>query len=106
MAQTANDKTFAELEAKHGECARLEVAGKMYVFRALTLEEFEDYQARARKTDVPGPLNREVSQVALVHPALEDLQALFKSKPAVAASVSDELVRMAGATIEFTVKKG
>lgn len=103
---TEEDKIFADLEAKHGECARLEVGGKLYVFRALSLEEFEDYQARARKVDVPGPMNREVAQIACVHPSLEELQALLRSKPAVSTLISDELVRMAGATIEFTVKKG
>jgi hypothetical protein len=102
---TPNDQKFGELERQHGECARLDVGGKMYVFRSLKLDEFEDYQDRARKADRPGPVNREVTQLALVHPTLEELQTLFNSKPAVASVVSDQLVRMAGAGIEFTVKK-
>ena len=107
MVQTENDKIFTELEAKHGECARLDVNGKMFVFRALSLDEFEDYHARARKAEVPGPINREFAQIALVHPAtLDDLRALFARKPATPSIISDKLVAMAGAEIEFTTKKG
>jgi hypothetical protein len=101
-----NDKLFAELEQQHGECGRLDVNGKMFVFRALSLEEFEDYHARARAADVQGPINREFAQIALVHPTLEELQALLRSKPALSLRISDKLTAMAGAEIEFTVKKG
>lgn len=104
---SVHDAKFKELEAEHGECARLEVAGKMYVFRALSLEDFEDYQERCRKPDARiSVLNREIAQLALVHPTLDELRELFARKPVLPAKVSDELVRMAGADIEFTVKKG
>jgi len=106
MAQTENDKVFAELEAKHGECARLDFEGKLYAWRALTQDEFEEYRRRASKegADIP-VLNRELAQTSLVHPSLEEAQKFFQRKPIIPAKVSDKLAQMAGAEIEFTTKK-
>jgi hypothetical protein len=92
----------------HGDCAPFKVGGQLFVFRPLTQDEFEDFQARAGKKDAePGPLNRECCQTALVHPATIDaLQRVFQVKPGFAALASASIMQLSIADIEVVVKKG
>jgi hypothetical protein len=103
--KSANEIKFDELEATHGRCAQVEIAGRLYVFRAPTLDEWEDYQDSLGKKR-RGVCFRELSQLTCVHPTLEELQALFASLPAIATRIADAVSDLAGADIELTVKKG
>lgn len=90
---------------EHGDCAAFTVRGKLFVFRPLELDEFETFQARAKKTE-PGPLNRECCQTALVHPTLDELKEAFESAPGLAAVAATAIMQMAMASVEIVVKKG
>jgi|SRR5690606_3562591 len=102
----ANAAKLEELQRAHGNCAHVEVGGKLYVFRAPSLEEWEDYQEKLAKGRVRGACFRELAQVTCVHPEVEDLQALFERIPAIATRIADAVSDLAGADIELTVKKG
>jgi hypothetical protein len=91
----------------HGDCAPFKAGGKLYVFRPLTLDEFEDFQVRAGKKDAePGAMNRECCQKALVHPELEDLKKLFELKPGFASLASTAIMQLSIADVEVVAKKG
>jgi hypothetical protein len=96
---------IGELQRQHGRIAHVEVDGKLYVFRCPTLDEWEDHQERVGKVR-RGPLLRELAQSTCVHPDLEQLQGLFQAHPGVTARIGDVVAELAGADIEFTVKKG
>lgn len=101
----AVDPRIAELEAKHGQVVAFTVGGKLFVFRALDSDEFEDFQARA-KTAQPGPINRECCQVALVHPTVEEFDEMRKAVPGFPGVAAQAIMEMAFSGIERAVKKG
>jgi len=96
---------LAELIREHGMCAHLEVGGQLFVFRAPTLEEWEDYQDKLVKR-TRGVCFRELAQVTCVYPSVDELQKLFERVPAVATRIADAVSDLAGADLELTVKKG
>lgn len=111
MAATKSKVTIDPIIQKamdeHGDCVALKVAGKPYVFRPLTLDEFESFQARGKKDNADlGALNREAAQTTLVHPSLEELQATFQSKPGLASLVGRALTDLTVSDIELAAKKG
>lgn len=103
-AKPAHADKIAELQAKHGRVAHVVVDGKLYVFRAPTLDEWEDHQERITKVR-RGALLRELAQATCVHPDLDQLKALFAAYPGVSARIGDAVADLAGADIELTVKK-
>jgi hypothetical protein len=99
-------KQIEELEAKHGRgCHLTTEGGKLLFFRALTLDEYEDYQDRLGKGK-RGPILREMAQVTCVNASPEELSTEFQKTPALAGRVSDALAELAGGDLEVTVKKG
>jgi hypothetical protein len=102
------DPIVAKAMADHGDCAPFSVGGKLFVFRPLTLDEFEDFQARAGKKDAePGALNRECCLKALVHPTeVGELQRVFEAKPGFASLASTAIMQLSIADVEVVVKKG
>lgn len=103
--KSTNQQKLEELQAKHGRIAHVEVDGKLFAFRAPSLDEWEDYLESLTKKR-RGVCHRELAQVVLAHPALEDLQALFQSQPGITARIGDAVAELAGNDIEVTVKKG
>lgn len=104
-AANANATKLADLTSKHGRLAHVEVEGKLFAFRTPTLDEWEDYQDALQKKR-RGVCFRELAQVTLVHPSIEDLQALFNTMPALPTSIADALADLAGLDVEVTAKKG
>lgn len=102
---SSNETKLTELGSQHGRVAHVELDGKLYVFRAPTLDEWEDFQEALGKKR-HGACFRELAQVTLVHPTLEDLQAMFQAHPGITARIGDAVGDLAGADIEVTVKKG
>lgn len=104
---TQNALKLEEIQQKHNaRVAHVEVNGKLYVFRAPSLEEWEDHQERLMKAPRRGPVLRELAQITLAHPTLEELQELFAIYPGIMARIGDAVAELAGADIELTVKKG
>lgn len=105
MSESANDAAFEELVKEHGNCARLDLDGKLYAFRTPTLEEWEEYQDRINNPKRPkGASFRELIQTTCVT-SLEDTQALLKRRPAVAQPIAAAVCELAGIDVEVTVKK-
>lgn len=107
ITKSTNQQKLEELQAANGRVAHVEVDGKLYVFRAPSLDEWEDFQenmggGKKRR----GVCFRELAQQTLVHPTLDELQALFQAHPGLTARIGDAVGELAGADIEVTVKKG
>lgn len=106
-AKVTVDPIIEKAIAEHNDCAALTVGGKLFVFKPLSLDEFEDFQARsAGKNAPPGPLNRECCQTALVHPDLTALQEAFERAPGFATMAATAIMQMSISGVEIVVKKG
>lgn len=103
--RSASAIKLEELQREHGRVASAEIQGQLYVFRAPTLEEWEEYQDGLGKRP-RGACFRELSQVTCVHPSVGELQELFDRLPGIGARIADAVADLAGADIELTVKKG
>jgi hypothetical protein len=115
MAKQDNSALLAELKLKHdGNIVHCTMkGGQLLVFRAPTLEEWEDYQGRLVKDrSKMGAANRELCQRTAVYPApaadgsTPELQGAFERAPMLASQVTDQLGDLAAGAIEGTVKKG
>lgn len=106
MAKKPEAESTAVIKARDefGKCVAIVVNGREFVFKPLELEEFEDFQQRA-KTAPTGALNRECCMAALVSPALSELQEAFRAAPGFAAVASQAIMQMAFDGIEVKVKK-
>jgi len=98
-----------ELKEKYGELAQASIDGVTYAFRCPKQDEFEEYQAavtRARdRKSMAGPHYRQLANQCCVTHNHEELDKLFQARPAAPIKICDVLAEMAGADIEFTVKK-
>jgi hypothetical protein len=102
-----NATKLRELEAQYGGrlASTVSADGKLLAFRCPTLDEWEDYQDALGKKR-RGVCFRELAQVCVVYPTLEELQAVFEREPALATRISDGISSLAGLEAEVTVKKG
>ena len=107
------EEKLAELRSKHGEVVTIETPFGDFAFRTPTLEDWERHQEKIKKSLMPNSKesmsasNREIAQMSLVDSTqLQDLKTLFSKRPASAAMIIEKLGELAGADIEFVVKKG
>lgn len=97
-----------ELAAQFGQVAHaVAPSGKLLVFRCPTLDEWEDHQenmgsGKKRR----GACFRELAQLVVVEPTLEELQQEFTRSPGLPVRIHDGIAELVGAEVEFTVKKG
>lgn len=99
-----NNETLKELKEKHGEIVSAVIEGALYAFKTPTQEHFEDYQSKLQEKKTKGAAFRELSMRSCVA-GRESLDVLFAQYPAVPVRIADALAGLAGAEIEFTVKK-
>lgn len=98
---------IAELEKLYPRNAHVVLDGKLFFFRSPDLDEFEDYQSALSKGEkLRGACFRELAQVTLIEPDVEELQKTFEAYPVFPARIADSLSEVAGSEIELTVKKG
>jgi hypothetical protein len=104
--KASNDAVLDDLRKKHGEVAHCEMPnGRLIAFRRPTLEEYEDYQ-EALSTKSRGVAFRQLAYCTRLLPDESELMTIFERWPGINARIGDTLAEMAGAGIEFTVKKG
>lgn len=102
----AEDPLVKKFTEEHQQVVEVKHRGKVFIFRPLTLDEYEDFQAKVSKPGAAqGPINRECCQLALCHPSLEELTAAFEATPGFAAAVSTAITRIAFDGLEVEVKK-
>jgi hypothetical protein len=108
------EKKLAELREKYGDAfVPVETPFGDFAFRTPALEDWERHQEAIKRSLMPnskGTLsasNREVAQLSLDDPGqLQDLKNLFAKRPAAASMIVEQLGELAGADIEFVIKKG
>jgi hypothetical protein len=96
--------TIADLEKKHGKIAHLVLDGELLAFRRPELEEWEAYQEDLGKRP-RGVCYRQLALVTILSPTTEKLNDFFARYPALNARIADAVTELAGANLEFTVKK-
>lgn len=95
---------IAALKKQYGELVTTVVDGKTHAFRMPTLDEFEDYQEKIRKADRPGPVFRELAQMACVTD-LDALQAAFRRRPMLPTKIHDALIELMGSELQVVAEK-
>lgn len=103
-----NAQKIAALIAEHGPVAQgTTPSGTQLVFRAPTLDEWEDHQenlASGKKRRYA--CFREIAQLTVLLPNLEGLKGELERYPAMGLTIHNALAELVGADVEFTVKKG
>lgn len=91
---------------QYGQCVAVVANGVEFVFRPLELDEFEDFQERAKKGKV-GPVNRECCQAALIDESkLDALREAMQKAPGLAPVAAQSIMEMAFGGLEISLKKG
>lgn len=109
---TEIDPNVTKAMNDNGDCAPFKVGGKLFIFRPLSLDEYEDFQARGLKAQTPGPINRECCLKAVVYPegdvGVAALKEAFERPGATsfATLASTAIIQMSFADIEVVAKKG
>lgn len=106
---TANAARVAELEKQYGRITHVTLkSGRLLAFRSPTLEEWEDAVEAQQNGKPRGPVRREIAQKTWLPgdgEGVGDLRQVFDAIPALPNSLWNALAILAGAELEFVVKK-
>jgi|SRR5690606_30980867 len=107
MAEVNHDSKIEELESAHGDVIAFVDNGELFAFKAPSQDVFEEYQIQIADNDArkkPAAF-RVLCRKSCVH-GKDQLEDLFKRRPAYPVRIADQLSKLAGSELEFISKKG